>query len=320
VLGAWAVTALACARAFAEVPSSMSAGPATTSARDAQPAPAPTTESAQLAVLPGPGPTEETPRFTLEPHTGLALRVGASAPNQSTLGGAILGLDALLALNQWYGAGIGVEHAWRGADRSILGADVLDVVRVTDTLLGLGRYYPWQNEAVALFAQLGAGPAWQTMLVSPTYGVGPGMHGKPGAPPSLTASASSGCTAHASASLGLQVGLGIEARLGELVLFSGELSLDHAVFQDEVFNGCASGMGPSTFVSTWVGLALATGRGRPPPRPPPPVLPQDRDADAVTDPVDACPDQPGTPSLDPTKNGCPQTPDTPKVPWPSEPR
>jgi outer membrane protein OmpA-like peptidoglycan-associated protein len=50
----------------------------------------------------------------------------------------------------------------------------------------------------------------------------------------------------------------------------------------------------------------------PPPPPPPPVhkkkKPSDRDHDGIPDKNDACPDEPGVPSEDPTKNGCPPPP------------
>ena len=50
----------------------------------------------------------------------------------------------------------------------------------------------------------------------------------------------------------------------------------------------------------------------PPPPPPPPrkkhVPPPDRDKDGIYDKDDACPDEPGVKSDDPTKNGCPPPP------------
>jgi outer membrane protein OmpA-like peptidoglycan-associated protein len=50
----------------------------------------------------------------------------------------------------------------------------------------------------------------------------------------------------------------------------------------------------------------------PPPPPPPPVhkkkKPSDRDHDGIPDKNDACPDEPGVPSEDPAKNGCPPPP------------
>jgi outer membrane protein OmpA-like peptidoglycan-associated protein len=50
----------------------------------------------------------------------------------------------------------------------------------------------------------------------------------------------------------------------------------------------------------------------PPPPPPPPVhkkkRPSDRDHDGIPDKNDACPDEPGVPSEDPSKNGCPPPP------------
>jgi outer membrane protein OmpA-like peptidoglycan-associated protein len=49
----------------------------------------------------------------------------------------------------------------------------------------------------------------------------------------------------------------------------------------------------------------------PPPPPPPPKRhrkPADRDHDGIPDKDDACPDDPGVPSEDPAKNGCPPPP------------
>src|SRR6185369_1993632 len=53
---------------------------------------------------------------------------------------------------------------------------------------------------------------------------------------------------------------------------------------------------------------------------PPP--PPDRDADGVSDSIDACPDQAGVTSEDPTRNGCPAVLPCPAVPGPrsSDPR
>jgi OmpA-OmpF porin, OOP family len=42
-----------------------------------------------------------------------------------------------------------------------------------------------------------------------------------------------------------------------------------------------------------------------PPEPPPPLTPSDRDGDGIIDSLDACPDEPGVPSDDPDKHGCP---------------
>jgi outer membrane protein OmpA-like peptidoglycan-associated protein len=51
------------------------------------------------------------------------------------------------------------------------------------------------------------------------------------------------------------------------------------------------------------------------PQPPPPA-PLDRDGDGIPDARDACPDQPGLPSEDPSKNGCPKPPPPPPPPPP----
>ena len=97
--------------------------------------------------------------------------------------------------------------------------------------------------------------------------------------------------------------------LSSLLIFYGEAGVDHFRLSSETLDGCSPGLGATTFLATRFGFALATGRQKPPAPPPPPPPPSDRDGDAILDSVDACPDQPGLPNADPTKNGCPPPPD-----------
>jgi outer membrane protein OmpA-like peptidoglycan-associated protein len=95
--------------------------------------------------------------------------------------------------------------------------------------------------------------------------------------------------------------LGLKARLGPMVLGAG------------AGPGFSHGMGtPVLRALLSVAYAPEPEKPAPPPPPPPPPKkhrkPADRDHDGIPDKDDACPDDPGVPSEDPAKNGCPPPP------------
>jgi outer membrane protein OmpA-like peptidoglycan-associated protein len=210
-----------------------------------------------------------------------------------------VGLDALVG-RRAFAIGVGYDHGFIGSDRAGgTGGAFTDTSRSLDELWLLGRYYPWQNDAVALYLQLGLGPTWQSIDVS---SVGSPLVTNPATMPTQ-------CSARGPVGLGLRGGAGVDVVLSSLIVFYGEVGVDRLQVTDQAIGSCGPGMGGTTFLATRFGFALATGRQKPPPPPPPPVAVSDRDGDAILDNVDACPDQPGLPSTDPTKNGCPPPPD-----------
>jgi OmpA-OmpF porin, OOP family len=277
----------------------------------AQPAPAaPVAPAAPTATAAPAEPAAAEPaaaeplRFTLDIHGGLVYRVGNGIdPEPLNRLGGLVGLDALLGTNKWWAAGIGYDHAFLGTERedSAPGGAFIDQNRSLDELWLLGRVYPWQNDNVALWVQLGLGPVWQTVNISQDMSF-IGSNGDV----MLTPSA---CTAHSTPGLGMRGGVGVDVALNNTILFFGDFGVDHFFTSSSEIGTCGPGLGPATFLATRFGFAFATGRVKPPPPPPPPAPPSDRDGDAILDNVDACPDQPGLPNADPTKNGCPPPPD-----------
>jgi outer membrane protein OmpA-like peptidoglycan-associated protein len=93
--------------------------------------------------------------------------------------------------------------------------------------------------------------------------------------------------------------VGLKARLGPMVLGAG------------AGPGFSHGMGTPA-LRVLLSVAYAPEPAPPPPPPPPPPKkhkkPADRDHDGIPDSADACPDEPGVPSDDPAKNGCPPPP------------
>jgi outer membrane protein OmpA-like peptidoglycan-associated protein len=266
---------------------------------EAQPAPAPA-----ATPEPAPAPVEGSHvRFTLNLHGGFIYRgdPAFSSPNvKISRAGGLLGLAALLGSNKWWAAGVGYDHAFVGGERvSGMAGAFTDTNRSLDELWFLGRVYPWQNDDVGLYLQLGVGPTWQGVALSGDLNAGP-----LGGSIMLTPTS---CSGHASAGLGVRGGIGIDATLSSLILFYGEVGLDSFRLTSQSINNCATGMGTPTFFAARVGFAIATGRQKPPAPAPAPVAVAvpDRDGDGVPDNVDACPDQPGPTNADPTKNGCP---------------
>jgi outer membrane protein OmpA-like peptidoglycan-associated protein len=261
------------------------------------PAPAP-------AAAPADVPAADEPlRFTLDLHGGLYYRVGSVDPEPQARGGGLLGLDVLIGTNKWWQAGVGFDHAFLGSERQdkVATGTFFDRSRALEELWFLGRVYPYQNENLGLYLQLGVGPAWQSVATAGTTAV-TSAAGQVNLQPTS-------CSGRGSAGFGLRGGAGIDVVLSNLIIFYGEVGVDHFRLSSDKLGECGPGIGASSFLATRFGFALATGRSKPPPPPAPPPPPSDRDGDAILDTVDACPDQAGLPSTDPTKNGCPPPPD-----------
>jgi outer membrane protein OmpA-like peptidoglycan-associated protein len=247
-------------------------------------------------------PEDEPIRFTFDLHGGLIYRVG-QADTASARGGGLLGLDALIGTNKWWQVGLGFDHAFLGSEHKddLKSGAFTETNRGLEELWVLGRFYPYQSDALGIYLQLGLGPAWQNVAVSGTQAV-TDPRGQVTLQPTQ-------CSSRATPGLGLRGGAGFDLALSNLIIFYGEVGVDHFRLSGETVGDCGAGIGPTTFLATRFGFALATGRQKPPPPPAPPPQVSDRDGDAILDNVDACPDQPGLASDDPTKNGCPPPPD-----------
>lgn len=175
-------------------------------------------DPASVAASP---PGSEPIRFTFDLHGGVYYRVGNIDPEPTSRGGGLVGLDALLGTNKWWQVGLGYDHAFLGKERKddVRTGAFLDTNRSLDELWLLGRVYPWQNENLGIYVQLGLGPAWQTVnnsgLTAPT----------PAGPSVMLASTS--CTAHGSAGFGLRGSAGVDVVLSNLIIFFGEVGVDH---------------------------------------------------------------------------------------------
>ncbi|APR74831.1 outer membrane protein OmpA [Minicystis rosea] len=248
-------------------------------------------------------PQDEPIRFTFDVHGGFTYRVGSVTPEPDARGGGLVGVDALIGTNKWWQAGIGYDHGFLGTERldNKANGTFLDRGHALEQLWALGRIYPWSNDAVGIYLQLGIGPAWQRVSDA---GISTVVNGA-GQVQQVTRS----CRAYASPGLGLRGGAGVDVALTNALIFFGEVGVDHFRLTDKQIGDCDTGTGPATFLATRFGIAFVTGRTKPPPPPAPPPPPSDRDGDAILDNVDACPDQPGLPNTDPTKNGCPPPPD-----------
>jgi outer membrane protein OmpA-like peptidoglycan-associated protein len=260
-------------------------------------------QAAPAAPTPGPAapapaaPEQDRIHFTFGPHFGLGYRVGPLDPEPLARGAGFVGVDALIGTNKWYAVGLGYDHGFVGRDRDDNRAGrFFEVNHKLDSLWALGRFYPWQNDEVALFLQLGVGPTWQLVNVSGEVSA-TGPNGNVELDPSSCSGRTPG--------FGAKGSVGVDVALSNSLIFFGDVGVDHYRMTGKQINNCGPGLGPSTFLTTRFGLALAVNRAKEKAPPPPPPPPSDRDGDAILDSADACPDQPGLPSTDPTKNGCP---------------
>src|SRR5512132_156280 len=116
----------------------------------------------QAAPLPK---ADEPVRFNFDLYAGLLYRVGDLSTKDVvdlSRGGGLVGLDALILPKRWFGAGVGYERAFFGRERADLSdGTYTERSRSWDALWFLGRVYPWQNDDVAFFVQLGLAPVWQ---------------------------------------------------------------------------------------------------------------------------------------------------------------
>ena len=240
-----------------------------------------------------PPKTDEPMRFNFDLYAGLLYRVGdLSTTNAVDLarGGGLVGLDALVLPKRWFGAGIGYERAFFGRERAdFRDGSFTEQSRSWDALWALGRIYPWQNDDVAFFVQLGLGPVWQHVGASGTT-LQTGGSG-------ITNVVPFECTGNDSAGFGIRGGLGLDVSFTNLIGLTAQLGADHVRGSSGSLDSCAVGAGESTFLAARLGLTLGTGREK--------AAPTDRDGDGIFDVSDACPDVKGPANADPTKNGCP---------------
>ena len=240
-----------------------------------------------------PPKADEPIRFNFDLYAGLLYRVGdLSTPSAIDLarGGGLVGLDALILPQRWFGAGIGYERAFFGRERAdFRDNSFTEQSRSWDALWALGRIYPWQNDDVAFFVQLGLGPVWQHV-------------GSSGTTVQTTASGITNvvpfeCSGSDSAGFGIRGGLGMDLTFTNFIGLTAQLGADHVRGSSGSLDSCAVGAGASTFLAARLGLTLGTGRAKP--------APVDRDGDGIFDVSDACPDVKGPANADPAKNGCP---------------
>ena len=146
------------------------------------------------------------------------------------------------------------------------------------------------TDNVTMGTQLVFGGAVGVLLANKMLQIGPEVYGS-------TLMVSSDSFGRGRASTNVEGIVGIRARLAGFVLGAG------------AGPGFTHGMGTPVLRGL---LSVAYAPEPAPPPPPPPVRkkkkPSDRDHDGIPDKNDACPDEPGVPSEDPSKNGCPPPP------------
>jgi outer membrane protein OmpA-like peptidoglycan-associated protein len=252
------------------------------------------TSAPAAAQQPSPPPKADDPvRFNFDLYAGGLYRVGdLSTANAIDLarGGGLVGLDALVLPKRWFGAGVGYERAFFGRERADFGnGAITEQSRSWDALWFLGRIYPWQNDDVAVFVQLGLGPVWQHVGASGTT-LNQGGTG-------LTTVTPFDCNGNDSAGFGIRGGVGADFMFSNFIALTAQVGADHVRGSSGMLDSCAAGAGASSFLAARIGFSLGTGREK--------AAPTDRDGDGIFDVSDACPDVKGPPNADPAKNGCP---------------
>lgn len=249
----------------------------------------------QAAPLPK---VDEPIRFNFDVYAGVLYRVGDVVPKDAEpnvalrRGGGLVGLDALILPKRWIGAGVGYERAFFGREHEdVANGAFTDKSRTWDALWFLGRVYPWQNDTLGLFVQLGVGPVWQHISAS---GLAVAQNGS-----GVATLDPFSCTGNDAAGLGLRGGVGVDITFSNVVGLTAQIGADHVRGSSGSLDSCAAGAGPSTFLAGRLGLSFGTHRTT--------VAPTDRDNDGIFDATDACPEVKGPPSADPKKNGCPPT-------------
>ena len=244
-----------------------------------------------------PPPKADDPvRFNVDLYAGLLYRVSDLAttegvhPVDLARGGGLVGLDALVLPKRWIGVGVGYERSFFGRERAdFTDGTFTEQSRSWDALWFLGRVYPWQNDDVAFFVQLGLAPVWQHVGASGTL-INQSASG-------VTTVDSFSCSGNDSAGFGIRGGVGVEVLFTNFIGLTGQLGADHVRGSSGSLDSCAVGAGASTFLAARVGLTFGTGRAKP--------APSDRDSDGIFDVTDACPEVKGPANVDPKKNGCP---------------
>jgi len=159
--------------------------------------------------------------------------------------------------------------------------------------MGLDIRNQTNYQDVTLGTQLTFGGAIGVLLADRMLQLGPEIYGT---------TTMVGSTSFGRATTNLEAILGLKARLGPVVVGAA------------AGPGITQGMGtPALRALLSVAYAPEPEKPAPPPPPPPARVkrikkPADRDHDGIPDKNDACPDEPGVPSEDPAKNGCPPPP------------
>jgi OOP family OmpA-OmpF porin len=285
------------------------------------PAPAPVEDEEEPVLTPGPSKPSGDPRVLIDVHVGGVTEIDQDPETESGTG-ALVGGGVYYGPLKWLDVGLTYERSYLGTDDlALAGGGSQRTTRGAHSLWLNARFYPYENEDVALFVELAGGPSWQTMSSSsaPTPSAG-----------NPTVGSVSTCDAYDSARPAFRGGLGAMFPLQATLVLHGQVGIDHYGYTGDVVDGCTSGGRPDTAAALRIGLAYAWGRVRIPdsdgdgihddtdackkepgvPNNDParhgcPAVNQDRDRDTVLDAVDACPDVPGAVQPDPSKNGCP---------------
>ena len=156
-----------------------------------------------------------------DPTVAAVLTLRALARRHQHLCAEITELDALIGPNKWWALGLGYDHAFAGRTRvNGTGGAFTDLSWSLDELWALGRVYPWQNDNVALYLQLGLGPTWQSVNLSGDIASPSGVTGNIPLMPTQ-------CSGHGAMGLGLRGGAGVDVVLSSLIIFYGEVGVDH---------------------------------------------------------------------------------------------
>ncbi|MFO0617463.1 MAG: OmpA family protein [Polyangiaceae bacterium] len=241
------------------------------------------------------GGKEASLGFGLFGHLGLEHRFDRSPLADSAGGdvvsdnGLLIGLDAIVRINRWFGLGLGYEHVDLGQDRQDLPNESFsEVKRGLNVLWFEARGYPLRLDPFALYISFAGGPGWQNVETSrtniDTFG---------------SATASSTCSGSGSAGGALRPAVGAELALLSGLTFFGEFGGDFFINGEEDLDGCATGAGSSQGIGLRAGFAFGLEKTKKK------LEPGDTDKDGITDDKDACVTEPGVANPDPLKNGCP---------------
>ncbi len=222
-------------------------------------------------------------RFNHSPVPDAGTNSGASS------NGLLIGIDAIVRINRYFGLGVGYEHADLGHDVINSSPTFSDIRRGLNNLWFQARVYPLRYDPFALYIDFAGGPSWQNIDTSrTTIDINSASNGT-----------TTKCGAHSTAGLGLRGAVGGELSLVSGLTFFGELGPDGYLLSEKDLGGCGPGSGDAINIAFRGGFAFGMEKTHRK------VVPGDTDKDGITDDKDACPNEPGVPNADPAKNGCP---------------